>query len=153
MALHRIGGYLFVGLFAVMVWFMSKRLMGSPEAMAGDAALHIDLAILLAPLLFLKVMIARKYKSHHSILLPLGLAIYAISVVLVFIRVLPYALGKINPSSSIVKYSILFVVVFCVFLVSLALRQNRLAGQQFITIFFSASVAAGYETAFRHVFS
>jgi ferredoxin-NADP reductase len=124
-ALHRAGGYLFIGLFAVMIWFMSKRLMGSPDAMAGDAALHIDLAILLAPLLFLKVMIARKYKSHHSILLPLGLAIFAISFVLVFIRVLPYASGKIDPSNSIVKYSILLVVVFCVFLVSLALRPVR----------------------------
>jgi ferredoxin-NADP reductase len=123
--LHRAGGYLFVGLFAVMVWFMSKRLMGSPEGMAGDAAVHIGLAILLAPLLFLKVMIARKYKSHHSILLPLGLAIFAISFVLVFIRVLPYALRKIDPSSSIVKYSILLVVVFCVFLLSLALRPVR----------------------------
>jgi ferredoxin-NADP reductase len=121
-ALHRIGGYLFIGLFAVMVWFMSKRLMGSPEGVAGDAAVHIDLAILLAPLLFVKVMIARKYKSHHSILLPLGLSIYAISVLLVFVRVLPYALGKINPSNSIVKYSILLLVLFCVFLVSLALR-------------------------------
>ena len=121
-ALHRAGGYLFIGLFAVMVWFMSRRLMGSPEAMAGDAALHIDLAILLAPLLFLKVMIARKYKSHHPILLPLGLAIFAISFVLVFIRVLPYALGRIDPSTSIVKYSLLLVVVFCVFLVSLAFR-------------------------------
>ena len=120
--LHRVGGYLFVGLFAMMVWFMSKRLMGSPEAMAGDAALHIALAILLAPLLFLKVMIARKYKNHHSILLPLGLAIFAISFVLVFIRVLPYALRKIDPSSSIVKYSILLLVLFCIFLVSLALR-------------------------------
>jgi len=120
--LHRASGYLFIGLFAVMIWFMSKRLMGSPEAMAGDAALHIDLAILLAPLLFLKVMIARKYKSHHSILLPLGLAIFAISFVLVFIRVLPYALGRIDPSSSIVKYSILLLVLFCFFLVSLALR-------------------------------
>ena len=123
--LHRIGGYLFIGLFAMMVWFMSKRLMGSPEAMAGDAALHIDLAILLAPLLFLKVMIARKYKSHHSILLPLGLAIFAISFALVFIRVLPYALGKIDPSSSIVKYSILLLVLFSFFLASLALRPVR----------------------------
>ena len=123
--LHRVGGYLFIGLFAMMVWFMSKRLMGSPEAMAGDAALHIALAILLAPLLFLKVMIARKYKSHHSILLPLGLAIFAISFVLVFIRVLPYALGKIDPSSSIVKYSILLLVLFSFFLASLALRPVR----------------------------
>jgi ferredoxin-NADP reductase len=124
-ALHRAGGYLFIALFAVMIWFMSKRLMGSPEAMAGDAALHIDLAILLAPLIFLKVMIARKYKSHHSVLLPLGLAIFAISFVLVFIRVLPNALGRIGPSSSIVKYSILLLVLFCFFLVSLALRPVR----------------------------
>jgi ferredoxin-NADP reductase len=121
-ALHRAGGYLFIGLFAVMVWFMSKRLIGSPEALAGDAAIHMDLAILLAPLLFLKVMIARKYKNHHSVLLPLGLSIYAISAVLVFIRVLPYALGKINSASSIVKYSTMLLVVFCLFLVSLALR-------------------------------
>jgi len=121
-ALHRASGYMFIGLFAVMVWFMSKRLMGSPEGLAGDAAIHVALAVLLAPLLFVKVMIARKYKSHHSILLPLGLSIYAISVVLVFIRVLPYTLGKINPSGSSVQYSILLLVLFCVFLASLALR-------------------------------
>jgi ferredoxin-NADP reductase len=124
-ALHRAGGYLFIGLFAVMFWFMSKRLMGSPEALAADAAIHMDLAILLAPLLFLKVTIARKYKSHHSVLLPLGLLIYAISAVLVFIRVLPYALGKMSSASSIVKYSALLLVVFCVFLLSLALRPAR----------------------------
>jgi ferredoxin-NADP reductase len=122
-ALHRAGGYLFIGLFAVMVWFMSKRLIGSPEALASDAAIHMGLAILLAPLLFMKVMIARKYKNHHSILLPLGLSIYAISAVLVFIRVLPYALGKMSSASSIVKYSALVLVVFCVFLLSLALRR------------------------------
>jgi ferredoxin-NADP reductase len=121
-ALHRIGGYLFIALFAVMVWFMSKRLIGSPEGLAGDAVLHVGLAILLAPLLFLKVIIVRKYKNYHSILLPLGLSIYATSVVLVFIRVLPYALLKISPTSSILKYSTLLVVLFCVFLASLALR-------------------------------
>jgi ferredoxin-NADP reductase len=121
-AAHRAGGYLFVGLFAMMVWFMSKRLIGSPEALAGDAAIHMDLAILLAPLLFLKVLIARKYKNHHSVLLPLGLSIYAISAVLVFVRVLPYVLGKMSSASSIVKYSAMLLVVFCVFLVGLALR-------------------------------
>jgi len=98
-ALHRAGRYLFIGLFALMVWFMSKRLIGSPEGISADAAVHIDLAILLVPLLFVKVMIARKFKNFHSILMPLGLSIYAISVVLVLIRVLPYALGKITASS------------------------------------------------------
>jgi len=39
-ALHRAGRYLFIGLFALMVWFMSKRLIGSPEGISGDAALQ-----------------------------------------------------------------------------------------------------------------
>ncbi len=121
-ALHRTGGYLFIGLFVVMFWFMGKRLIGSPEALLGDAALHINLAILLVPLLLVKVFVARKYKSHHSILFPLGLSIYAISVMLVFIRLLPFALGRIDPSSPIVKYSLLLPVVFCFFLARLTLR-------------------------------
>src|SRR5258708_11136274 len=120
--LHRAGGYLFIGLFVMMFWFMSKRLIGSPEALLGDAALHIDLAILLAPLLFVKVIVARKYKSHHSILFTLGLSIYAISVVLVFIRLLPFAIGQIDPLSQIVKYSLLLPLVFCFFLARLAFR-------------------------------
>src|SRR5712672_2856111 len=105
-----------------MVWFMSKRLIGSPEGISADAAVHIDLAILLVQLLFPKVMIARKYKSHPSILMPLGLSIYAISVVLVLIRVLPYALGKINPSSSIAKYAPLLLLLFFASMARLALR-------------------------------
>jgi len=121
-AFHRAGGYLFIGLFALMVWFMSKRLIGSPEGISADAAVHVDLAILLVPLLFVKVMIARKYKVYHSILMPLGLSIYAISVVLVLIRVLPYALGKINPSSAFAKYSPVLIVLFCVSIARLALR-------------------------------
>ena len=121
-ALHRAGGYLFIGLFVMMFWFMGKRLIGSPEALLGDAALHIDLAVLLAPLLFVKVIVARKYKSHHSILFPLGLSIFAISVVLVFIRLLPFALGRIDPASPLVKYSLLLPVVFCFFLARLTLR-------------------------------
>ena len=121
--LHRVGGYLFIGLFVMMVWFMCKRLIGSPEGLTGDAALHIDLAVLLVPLLFVKVLVARKYKSHYSILFPLGLSIYAISVMLVFIRLLPFALRRIDPSSPIVKYSILLPVLFCFFLARLALRS------------------------------
>jgi ferredoxin-NADP reductase len=120
--LHRAGGYLFIGLFAMMFWFMSKRLIGSPEGLLGDAALHMDLAVLLAPLLFVKVIVARKYKSHYSILFPLGLAIYAISVLLVFIRLLPFALRQIDPLSPIVKYSLLLPVVFCFFLARLTLH-------------------------------
>ena len=121
-AFHRAGGYVFIGLFALMVWFMIKRLIGSPEGISPDAVVHVDLAVLLIPLLFVKVIIARKYKNYHSILMPLGLSIYAISVVLVLIRVLPYALGKIAASSSIAKYSPVLMVLFCVSMARLALR-------------------------------
>src|SRR5258708_27271107 len=121
-AFHRGGGYVFIGLFALIFWFMIKRLIGSPEGISPDAAVHVDPAILLVPLLFVKVMIARKYKNYHSVLLPLGLSIYAISVVLVLIRVLPYALGKITASSSIAKYSPVLIVLFCVSMARLALR-------------------------------
>src|SRR5258708_6527105 len=120
-AFHRAGGYVFIALFALMVWFMIKRLIGSPEGISPDAAVHVDLAILLVPLLLVKVMIARKYKNYHSMLMPLGLSIYAISVVLVLIRVLPYALGKITASSSIAKYSPVLIVLFCVSMARLAL--------------------------------
>jgi hypothetical protein len=119
-ALHRAGGYLFIALFALMVWFMSKRLIGSREGISADAAVHVDLAILLAPLLFVKVMIARKYKSYHSILMPLGLSIYVISSCS-YSSVLPHALSKINPSTSIANTRA-SIVLFCVSMARLALR-------------------------------
>ena len=53
-AFHRAGGYVFIGLFALMVWFMIKRLIGSPEGISPDAAVHVDLAVLLVPLMFRK---------------------------------------------------------------------------------------------------
>ena len=121
-ALHRVSGYLFIGLFAVMVWSMSKRLIGSPEALSGGTVAHVALAILLGPLLFAKVMVARRYKNHYAILFPLGLSIFSISVVLVFIRALPFVLGLITLPSPIVKYSIVPLVLFCVLLANLALR-------------------------------
>jgi ring-1,2-phenylacetyl-CoA epoxidase subunit PaaE len=121
-AFHRAGGYLFIGLFALMVWFMIKRLIGSPEGISPDAAVHVDLAVFLVPLLFVKVIIARRYKNYHSLLMPLGLSIYAISFVLVLIRALPYALSKITASSSIAKYSPVLIVLFCVSMARLALR-------------------------------
>ena len=120
--LHRVSGYLFIGLFAVMVWSMSKRLIGSPEGLSGATVAHVALAILLAPLLLVKVMVARRYKNHYAVLFPLGLSIFAISVVLVFIRVLPFVLGLTTLSSPMVKYSIVPLILFCGLLASLALR-------------------------------
>ena len=44
--------------------------------------LHIVLLLFLAPLLFLKILIARRYKQSHSSLKALGIAILVISFAL-----------------------------------------------------------------------
>jgi len=81
-AAHRVGGYLFVALFCVMAYYMVSRLSeaasGSPSAM-----IHMTLAMMLSPLLFVKVIIARYYKNYSAALMPIGLTIFVLSFVLV----------------------------------------------------------------------
>jgi glycine betaine catabolism B len=89
LALHRIGGYLFIAVFCVMTYYMAERLRGG----AGNAAtvtIHLTLAMLLSPLLFIKVLIARYYRSQHNLLMPLGLTIFVLSFVLIASTAGPY---------------------------------------------------------------
>src|SRR5215470_11524803 len=58
LTLHRIGGYLFIALFAIMGYFMLARLRSGGDN-SPTVALHLALAMLLSPLLFIKVLIAR----------------------------------------------------------------------------------------------
>ncbi len=81
-AAHRIGGYLFIGLFCVMGYFMVARL-GDVAGAPSTTTIHLTLAMILSPLLFVKVLIARYYKSYHSFLTPIGLLIFVLSFVLI----------------------------------------------------------------------
>lgn len=90
LALHRIGGYLFIALFCVMTWFMIARLRSGGADASPTVAVHLALAMVLSPLLFIKVLIARYYKSQHGLLLPLGLAIFVLAFVLVASTAAPY---------------------------------------------------------------
>jgi ferredoxin-NADP reductase len=87
-AAHRIGGYVFVALFCVMAYYMVSRLS---EAANGSASMmiHMTLAMVLSPLLFIKVIIARYYKTYSSVLMPIGLTIFVLSFVLIGIIVSP----------------------------------------------------------------
>jgi ferredoxin-NADP reductase/cytochrome c2 len=89
-AAHRIGGYLFIALFCVMGYFMVARLADVGAGASPGAIIHLTLAMLLSPLLFVKVLVARYYKSYHSFLLPIGLLIFVLSFVLVGITAGPY---------------------------------------------------------------
>src|SRR5215471_16826171 len=59
LALHRIGGYLFIGLFCVMTYFMVARLRNGGAETSATVTIHLSLAMILSPLLFIKVLIAR----------------------------------------------------------------------------------------------
>jgi ferredoxin-NADP reductase len=89
-AAHRIGGYLFIALFCVMGYFMVARLGDADGGASPGTIIHLTLAMLLSPLLFVKVLIARYYKSYYSLLLPIGLVIFVLSFVLIGITAGPY---------------------------------------------------------------
>ena len=80
-AAHRIGGYLFIALFCVMGYFMVARLDVGGASLG--TVIHLTLAMVLSPLLFVKVLIARYYKTYYSLLMPIGLLIFVLSFVLI----------------------------------------------------------------------
>src|ERR1700693_1220501 len=89
-AVHRVGGYLFVTLFCIMTYSMSQRLagLGITGHLPTHLVLHIALVLVLVPLLFLKILIARRYQHSHSSLKALGLAMFVISFAIVSIPTL-----------------------------------------------------------------
>lgn len=87
---HRIGGYLFITLFCVMGYFMIARLGDAGGGASPGTMIHLTLAMVLSPLLFVKVLVARYYKSYYSLLLPIGLVIFVLSFVLIGITAGPY---------------------------------------------------------------
>jgi ferredoxin-NADP reductase len=89
-AAHRVGGYLFIGLFCVIGYFMVARLGDAGSGASPGTIIHLTLAMVLSPLLFVKVLVARYYKSYHSLLMPIGLVIFVLSVVLIGITAGPY---------------------------------------------------------------
>src|SRR2546428_2282955 len=92
---HRIAGYLFIALFCLMTWFMLLRVKDTPDELPLRPMLHVLIAMILAPLLLVKVFIARYYKSFTSALVPLGLTIFTLGFVLIASSAGPYLLRRI----------------------------------------------------------
>jgi hypothetical protein len=91
---HRIAGYLFIALFCFMSWFMLLKVKDNPDELPLRAMLHMLIAMVLAPLLLVKVVIARYYKSFTAALVPLGLTIFTLGFVLIASSAGPYLLRK-----------------------------------------------------------
>jgi ferredoxin-NADP reductase len=86
---HRIGGYLFIAIFCVMGYFMLARMGEVSTGAPSSTMVHMTIAMVLSPLLFLKVLIARYYRNYYSFLMPLGLVIFVLAFVLIGITAGP----------------------------------------------------------------
>jgi len=91
---HRMAGYLFIALFCTMTWFMVMRNKNGPDDLPLRSMLHILIALVLAPLLLVKVLIARYYKSFTSALVPLGVTIFTLGFVLIALTAGPFLLRR-----------------------------------------------------------
>ncbi|CAG35236.1 c-type cytochrome [Desulfotalea psychrophila] len=79
---HRILGYLFIALFALILFFMIEKAAGLQQELSARAVFHIALALALIPLLLVKVLVVRRL-PHCSEKLPLlGITIFTFSFVL-----------------------------------------------------------------------
>src|SRR5579864_3590384 len=125
-ALHKAGGYLFVILLCFMAYTMSQRLVGVGISghLPAHLVLHIVLVLVLVPLLFLKILIARRYKQSHSSLKALGIAVFVISFVLVSIPTLSELLRSANPGGLGLRLATGVVVAVCLVQCALVFKRN-----------------------------
>jgi ferredoxin-NADP reductase len=112
---------------SIMAYSMSQKLVraGLGKKLPTYLVVHVALVLLLVPLVALKVLIARRYKHHRSLLMPLGLAIFAISFLLVSIPVFSEYLVSANPATVSVKLTVIVIGLFCLSMFSLTLRSKK----------------------------
>jgi ferredoxin-NADP reductase len=126
-ALHRAGGYLFVMLLCIMAYGMSQRLasLGITSHLPTHLVLHIVLVLALVPLLFLKILIARRYQQNHSLLKALGVTIFLVAFVLVAIPTFSELLRSAKPGGLRLRLATGVVVVVCLVQCALVFRKRK----------------------------
>ncbi|HVR22616.1 MAG TPA: iron-sulfur cluster-binding domain-containing protein [Candidatus Polarisedimenticolia bacterium] len=126
-ALHRAGGYLFVMLLCIMAYGMSQRLasLGITSHLPTHLVLHIVLVIALLPLLFLKILIARRYRQSHSLLKALGVTIFLVAFVLVAIPTFSELLRSSKPGGLWLRLATGAVVVACLVRCALVFTKRK----------------------------
>jgi len=126
-AVHRVGGYLFVILLCIMAYGMSQRLagLGITGRLPTHLVLHIALVLVLVPLLLLKILIARRYKHSHSSLKALGITIFVIAFVLVALPTFSELLRSANPGSLGLRLATGVVVAVCLVQSALVFKKMK----------------------------
>ena len=125
--LHRLGGYLFLALFSVMFFYMNLRVLGVRHGLPIAITVHSALAFLLVPLLLVKVLIARHHKQYAGALLALGLAIFALSFLLVSITSFPVLWASVTVENVPLGVCIGIIAFLAVVFGTLFLRRPAVA--------------------------
>jgi ferredoxin-NADP reductase len=126
-AVHRMGGYLFVILLCIMAYIMSQRLagVGITSHLPLHLVLHIVLVLVLVPLLLLKILMVRRYKQSHSSLKAIGIVIFVISFVLVAIPTLSELLRSVNPGSIGLRLATGLIVAVCLVQCAFVFKKGK----------------------------
>jgi ferredoxin-NADP reductase len=108
--MHRAAGYGFIALFAILCYFMFLRIKGRSHELSPRLVLHLGLALSLAPLLLVKLMVARYQKAARGLLTALGIGIFAAAFTLVALNLSIHFLGVASTEKVPVGISATFVV-------------------------------------------
>jgi glycine betaine catabolism B len=125
---HRACGYAFIALFVIFVYCMALRLRGLNDELPARLIFHVGLALMLAPLLFVKVIVARYQKAARGLLTALGISIFAFAFTLVAINALSHYLRGAS-SEKVHVATMVTVVVAALFLALLGYWKGSGAGQ------------------------
>lgn len=109
--IHRLAGYAFMALFAVLCFFMLLRIKGWSDELSPRLILHMGLALILAPLLFVKVIVARYQKAARGLLMALGIGIFVIAFTLVALNVFVHYLRAASTHTVPAWTSAIFIAV------------------------------------------
>jgi ferredoxin-NADP reductase len=108
---HRVAGYAFIALFVIFCYFMLLRVKGQADELSSRLILHVALALLLAPLLLVKVIVARYQKAARGLLTALGIGIFAAAFTLVSLNLVVHFLRAASTDKVPARTSLTLVVV------------------------------------------
>jgi len=93
--IHRILGWIFAALYAVVMYAMLKKL-AQHRQLNGLQAIHMALGTAILPLLAIKILIVRRYQRLGRLLPGLGIAVFALGFVTVAMGVAPLLIAKLT---------------------------------------------------------
>lgn len=93
---HRIAGYTFIALYVIFCYFMLLRIRGTDE-LSPRIIFHMGLALILGPLLMIKVIVVRYQKAAWNVAMTLGITIFTVAFTLVAVNVAVHYLRDLAP--------------------------------------------------------